>query len=120
MKQTLRVRGLREFQRALAKADKDTKKRVKEKLAEAGEVVRDDAARRFEPINPKSASRYRVSVRQRGIWVQQSLRKTTGLRPDYGGLQMREALLPALEENEEEIVRSFERAIDRIADELEG
>lgn len=119
-KQTLRVKGLREFQRALSKAEKDTRKMVKEELAQAGDVVREDAARRFSVYDARSASRFRVSVRQKGIFVQQSLRKKTGLRPDYGSLQMRRALLPALAENEAEIERNFERAVDRIADRVEG
>jgi len=63
-----------------------------------------------------TASGYRVSVSGRGVFVRQSRRKTTGLRPDFGALQLREALEPALERNESQVFREVERAIDRTID----
>lgn len=44
----------------------------------------------------------------------------TGRRGDYGALQMRKALLPALAENEQEVVEAFEDAMDKVADIVEG
>lgn len=117
--QTLRVKGLREFQRACAKGDKESRTEVRKALKEAGEPVRRSAAQHFSPIDVRSAAGFRVVVRQRGVAVEQRIRRTTGQRPKYGSLQMRRALLPALMENEHEIERQTEIAIDRIADHFE-
>lgn len=78
--------------------------------------MRAEATRRFTPYNARTAANYRVVVRQRGVAVDQRLRKTTGLHPEYGALQMRKALLPALAANQELIERELERALDRVAD----
>lgn len=117
--ETLRVSGYREFLRACAKADKDSRKEVRAAFREVGEVVRVEAASLFESISPKSAAGYRVRVRQRGISVEQSLRKTDHPRPGYGALQMRKALLPALAHSSGEVEQRFEAALDRVADHFE-
>lgn len=117
---TVRVRGLREFQRALAKADKAQRKEIRATFKEVGEVVRADAASRFGRIDAGSAAGYRVRVRQRGVSVEQSRRRVTGKRADYGALQMRLALIPAGKEKEPQVVQAFEKALDRIGDILDG
>lgn len=116
---TLAVRGLRELQRALRLADPALRKEIRERYRKVGRLVQEDASRRFDEYDPKTAAGFRTYVRQRGVQVEQSLRKTTGLRPDWGSLQMREGLLPATEAKGEEIVREFERAIDDVADLIE-
>ena len=63
-----------------------------------------------------SASGFRTRVRQRGVSVEQSKKKHGGKRPDYGALQMRRALLPALDTKQEEVVEAFSKANDRICD----
>lgn len=110
------VRGYREFLHACDHAGKDSKKEVRDTFRKVGEIVRADAARLFSAVDQKSAAGYRVRVRQRGISVEQSLRKTTGKRPDYGAKQMRDALLPAAERNEDRTQHEFEAAMDRVAD----
>jgi hypothetical protein len=113
---TLRVDGYRQLMQALAKSDKASRKAVRDELRHAGEHVRVEAGARFATTDAKSAAGYRTRVRQRGVAVEQSLRKTTGLRPKFGALQMRRALLPALDANEERTVREMEAALDRICD----
>jgi hypothetical protein len=110
---------MREFLRATDRAGKETKKEVRAAFRKVGEVIRVEAARNFESIDPHSASGYRTRVRQRGVAVEQSLRRVTGLRPDYGALQMREALLPAVEDKADEVVDEFNDAMDRVADHFE-
>lgn len=117
---TVRVKGLREFQRAANKAEKETKKVVRDRLKEAGDVVRQEAARLFSPINAKSAAGYRTRARIGSVFVEQSLRKTTGLHPRYGSLQMRRALLPALEAESDEVERRLRLAANELADIVEG
>ena len=118
-RETIRVHGLREFQRAAARAGKESKTEVRDALRDAAEPVRRDAVRRFSPVDARSAAGYRVAVRQRGVAVEQRLRKTTGRRPDYGSLQMRRALIPALQTNADTVEREVGKALDRIADHFE-
>jgi len=117
--ETFRVLGYRDFMRACARADKDTRRYVRSTLRETGELVRSDAVARFSTIDARSAAGYKIRVRQTGVLVEQSLRKTTGRRPDYGALQMRRALLPALAANQQDTERRLEHAIDEIADRFE-
>lgn len=119
MADQLRVKGYREFLRAAAKAQPDSRKEVRAAFRQVGEVVRVGAVDLFEDISPKSAAGFKVRVRQRGVAVEQSLRRTTGKRPSFGALQMRKALLPARSQARAEVAREMERAIDRIADHFE-
>ncbi len=107
--------GYRETLKALRDADKGAEKELRTDLRAAGELVRQDAAGLFAPTDPRSAAGYRVYVRQRGVSVEQSLRKTTGARPKFGTLQMERALLPALYSNEDEVQRRLERSLDKVA-----
>lgn len=113
------VKGYREFLRACARAEKDTRKEVRAAFREVGDIVRVDAAHRLDELSPKAASGLRTRVRQRGVAVEQSLRRTTGKRPDWGAIQMKDALLPAVESKEGEVVEAMDDAIDRIADRFE-
>jgi hypothetical protein len=112
---SVRVTGLREVQRAFRAMGKEADKMVRDELKQVGDIVRADAAQRFESISPSSAAGYKVSVRQGSISVRQSKRKTTGKRPDFGTLQMRVALEPALAANEQQVVRALDAALDRLA-----
>lgn len=119
MEETLRVKGYREFLRASDRAGKETKRFVRETYRKVGDVVKANAASRFQTYDARTAAGFRTVVRQRGVSVEQSLRKTTGRRPDFGALQMRKALVPALEAKEREVEGAFERAVDTVADHFE-
>lgn len=111
--------GYREFLRACDRAGTDTKKEVRGRFKKVGDIVKVDAADRFREIHPRTADRFRTYVRARGVSVEQSLRKSKTVqlrRPNFGELQLREALEPSLAQNAGEIVREFERAIDQVAD----
>jgi hypothetical protein len=112
---TLRVEGYRELMRALKNADREQRLEVRHTLRDVGAIVQRDAAQRFTPINAKSAAGYKVRVRQRGVAVEQSIRKTTGVHPEWGSLQMRRALIPALYANETDTARAMEAAMDKVA-----
>lgn len=114
--ETLRVRGYREFVRATNRAGLDARRAVRANFRQVGEPVRADAQRRFAKYSQRSATSFRVAVLVSGIRVEQGLRKTTGKRPDYGALQMRKALLPALQAKAPEVERAMEHAIDQVAD----
>lgn len=113
------VKGYREFMRACAKAPKDTRTEVRAAFRVVGDIVRTDAASRLASLSAKSAAGLRTRVRQTGVSVEQSARKTTGKRPDWGATQMKEALLPAVVSKEHEVVDAMEDAIDTVADHFE-
>lgn len=119
-RETIKVEGLRDFLRDTNKAERETKKKVRERLKEAGDVVRKEASRMFDPVSAKTAAGYRVRARVSGVHVEQSLRKTTGTRPDYGALQMRRALIPALIAKEDDVHREMEKAAEDLAEIVGG
>lgn len=120
MARPVKVKGLAQLLAATDKADRQTKRQVRAELRQAAENVRDDASRRFVSYSPVSAGRYGISVRKTGvIAVEQRLRKTSGLRPDFGALQMRKALVPANVAEQAEFQRRLEDALDRIARDFE-
>jgi hypothetical protein len=112
---TLRIEGYTELMRALKHADREQRLEVRHTLRDVGAIVQRDAAQRFTPINSKSAAGYKVRVRQRGVAVEQSIRKTTGTHPEWGSLQMRKALIPALYANEDDTARAMDAAMDKVA-----
>jgi hypothetical protein len=114
--EVLRVRGYRELLRACQRAERSSKAEVRKALKGVGEVVRADAAEDFSKYSTRSAAGFKVRVRQRGVAVEQSLRKTTGKHPEWGALQMTKALIPARSRDEGRIEQEFERALDRVAD----
>lgn len=110
-----RIKGLRETQAAFRKADKQLAKNLRAELKKAGEIVQTDAITRFSDIDANSAAGFKVRVRARGVKVEQSKGRVTGLRGDYGALQMRKALLPALESKRGEVEHQLEDMLDKIA-----
>jgi hypothetical protein len=112
---TLRVKDFQDFMRALAIADRKDARAIRDVLRHAGDTVKRDAVQEVDPVDSRSAAGYRTYVRQRGVGVEQSLRKTTGLHPEWGRWQMRHALIPALEANEDSTARDMERALDQVA-----
>lgn len=112
---TVRVRGLRALQRDFRRISKDLSKEVREGLRKAADPVRQEATALFAPVNADSASGYRIVVRQRGVALEQSRRRTTGARPDYARLQFARAMAPAVESKENEVVKGLEDALDDLA-----
>jgi hypothetical protein len=110
------VRGYRELIRALKTLEPDERRQVRAAFREVGESVRVKAAELFQKYSSVSAAGYKVRVRQRGIAVEQSIRKTTGTRPDYGALQMRQALLPARADTYAHTQAEFEKALDKVVE----
>lgn len=115
-KETLVVHGYRQFLKAADNAGRESKKAVRGAFREVGDIVKVDAATRLREIDARSAAGLRTVVRARGVSVEQTLRKTTGQHPEYGRLQLRRALEPALEEKQAQVEQAFEKAIDKVAD----
>ena len=117
---TVKTSGLREFIRAADHAGPEVKAVVRGELRETGEAVRSRAAALFQKYDAGSAATFGVAVRTTGVRVVQRKRKVTGIRPDYGALQMSRALLPAAAVELARTEVKLERAFDMIGDRLEG
>lgn len=112
---TLSVNGYQELLRALKTADREQRLAVRATLRHTGDATRAAATQRLSAVDARSAAGYKVRVRQRGVAVEQSLKRTTGLHPEWGAYQMRHALIPALEDNEDETNRRMQLALDAVA-----
>jgi len=117
----IRTKGLREFIVAADRAGYETKKLVRDELRQAAEPVRREAQQLLKELQPMpDDTRYGISVRRVGsVTVERRRTKTTGERGDWGRIQMREALEPALDTKQGEVQSLLEAAVDRIADRLE-
>ena len=109
---TLFVFGYTELLRANKKAEKEARLFSRHELKAVGDIVREDASRRFEPIDSKSAAGYKTRVRIKGIAVEQSKKKTTG---KHGAVRDAAdetgALAGALRSKRADLARAFDRAL---------
>lgn len=97
--------------RALPKAQQTT---LRAAFRAIGQLVASEGQSLLERLLPdpaKTAGGLKPYVRLRGVEVDQTLRKTTGLRPDWGATQMRRGLLPAAETKTPEIVAGIDAAM---------
>jgi hypothetical protein len=115
MPATLRVEGIREVQAAFRSVSRDLATQFGEDLKRAAEPVASSARDKISRY--RGASLGTIRPRRRGpvVYVEQAKRKVTGRRGDFGGLQMRHGLIPALEENEGQIFATVSDALDRYA-----
>lgn len=116
---SVRIVGLRELTRDLGRADKELARELRRELREAAKIVSLDARERFSPIDPSSAMGIQPRVRSGGLAVAEQRRKrTTGKHPEFGKLQMRRALLPALSAKRDEVEKHMEEMLDRLGRDL--
>ena len=115
---TVRVNGYSDLIRTLNYIGGDFKRTVKDEIRKVGEATRDDAAATAaeKGWSARTVSGYRVVVRQRGVAVEQSRRRTTGKQRKYGGEQMVKALIPARDRNVDESRKQMEAALQRVID----
>ena len=107
---SVRIHGLRELNRALTNLErKDLGKELKEAAEPVVSASREKVTR-FRGSSPGTIRAKRTGLR---VFVEQSKAKVTGKRGDFGALQMRTALEPALQENENEVFRNVEQALNR-------
>jgi hypothetical protein len=111
---TVRVKGLKELQRALGKVNKEAAKTVREEIKRAAKPVVSSAQQKLSAYQGASVGTIGPRASARGVFITQRARKVSGLRGDFGALQMRKVLEPALEEHQAEIVNEVEDALDRL------
>jgi hypothetical protein len=118
----LKVTGLREFQRACRSAEKATRTEVTKALRDVGGPVRDEAEQLAQSQIRNVGARWsgmKVGSSVRSVYIRPSARRAGGSpRPNLGGLLMRQ-MIAAAENKQDETIRRFEEALDRIADVFE-
>ena len=83
-----------------------------------GKVVEVDAGQRLDPINSYSAGGIRSRIRGFGrVTIEQTRKRTTGQRPDWGIKVMQRDLIPAVRENELQIIAILDRMLGRLGGE---
>jgi hypothetical protein len=112
---TVRVYGLREVNAAFRKVDSSLARQFGDDLKKAAEPVVKEAQQKETRWRGASIGTIRAKRSGARVFVEQSARKRTGLRPDYGALQLRSALVPALEENADEVFTEVDKVLDRYA-----
>ncbi len=113
------MEGLRELQRALKNIESDLGKEIDKELREAAKIVSDEARSlaASHGFSSKSVTGLRPRVRGFGrAFAEQSRRKTTGKRGDFGVMQMQRVLLPALGRKQGEVVHALDKMLDRLGD----
>lgn len=116
----LAYEGLAELGRALKETDQQLLGELREELRLIGDVVADETNTWLETRNPSAAKSAAIDTRvrlggqgQQVLVVGQSLRSTTGNRPDWGDIQVRE-MLTIRDRNETKLARMLETGVVRL------
>lgn len=107
---TIRVHGYTETTRALYRVAAEAKATVYAGLREAAEPIAADARSRLSGYSGMKTSSIRPRVGVRGVYITQGAKKVTGKRPDFGGLQMTQGLIPAAYNRQDTMVSDVEAA----------
>lgn len=110
----IEVEGLRALVLDLGKMDVEIKRELNRGLVRAGQPIVDDARARLSryPHSERSVSGLRARTAGAGVLiVEQRRKRVTGKHPEWGSLQMKEALLPAAYANMEKTADLIEEAI---------
>lgn len=114
MAETIRVRGLTELRRDLKLAGDGLPGEMRKMLKAIAEPVAATARELADEFGPPTVSGLQAGTRGSMAVVRQRRRKTTGKRPDFGAIQMRVALIPALEAHEADSIVRAEEMLDHI------
>lgn len=112
--QTVRVKGLRELNRAFKGYADDSRKELQAELRKIAEPVAATARQKAAPYGAATSTGFAAGARVAGAVVRQRRKKTTGHHPEFPGILMRKVLLPALAEHEERIIREVNDLFDRL------
>jgi hypothetical protein len=113
--EALRVTNLKEIRKAFRRLDADTKKQLQRELKLVAEPVAETARQLAGRFGLYTASGIRARSSVGVAYVQQSRRKTTGQHPQFGALQMRQVLLPAVRQHERQILEDVNQVLERLA-----
>ena len=112
---TIRVEGLRNLARVIAKSDEEVNLWLREGLLAIGEKVAVDTRSSYAEYSAEGAAGVKPKVARTGtVIVAQTMRRGRDMskrRANFGGLMMSRAFLPALDRNKEEAAASAERLL---------
>lgn len=115
----LRIEGLTELRRSLAKMSRELNQELGDALKKAVEPVRAEAEHKaFATIRNIGSiwGRMRTGSTQSTVYVAPATRRRGGSpRPNLGTLLMDQAMWPALEEKQDSIEQDVANAFDRLA-----
>lgn len=114
----VRLKGLRDLQRALSKVNKGAAAAVRDELKKAAEPVRagaqEKALMEISNIGPSWAA-MKAGSRPGVVYIAPSARRRGGSpRPNLGILLLEKAMFPALDEHKDEVESEMEDALDRL------
>jgi hypothetical protein len=106
---TVRIHGVRETVAAFRAIDAKLARQFGNDLRQAAEPVA--ATARTKVTRYAGASINTIRPKRSGVrvFVEQGARKVTGKRGDFGALQMRNVLEPALDERADDVYREVDR-----------
>jgi hypothetical protein len=107
---TARLDGYTRLLGALKDAPKAIEKELRAEFRAVGQILAGEWSKRFSKYSEKTAAGLKPYVRARGLEVDQTLQKTTGLRPDWGRRQMAVGL-QALDDKTDDIIASADAAM---------
>lgn len=119
--QDVRLTGYRELQRAVAQGPKDVKKEVQSTFRQVGEIIRVPWRGGLERYGQRTSTGLRTIVRQRGVSVEQTRRKSKvelRRRPNLTRIQQ-DIGDKVLDREGSRIEGAFNDAIDTVADNFE-
>lgn len=113
------VKGYNAYVRALAASDKGVRREVRTAFRGVGENIRRDWEQTFSNYDgtqshTASAKGVKVKVRKRGIAVEQTRPKTTGLHPEYAEAQVRHGRNPAIDGKEWRVEAAMDNALKQV------
>jgi hypothetical protein len=114
MADTIEVRfeGVAETVAAFNELGSSAKRTVQTGLKKAAEPVAASARQKISRYRGASLSTIVPRSAGMSVFVTQRAREVTGIRGDYGELQMTRGMIPALEENEGAVVAAVDAALD--------
>jgi hypothetical protein len=107
---------VREVNAAFRQIDKKLAREFGNDLKKAAAPTVEEARQLEERWAGASIGTIRAKRTGARVFVEQSARKVTGLRADFGALQMQEALVPALDTTADEVFENVEDVLDHYAD----
>lgn len=113
--QTIHVKGYRETVRSLNAVNRGAKRALQAGLREAAQPIASDTRSRLSGYRGISLATINPSATTRGVSIVQRAKRVTGKRPDFGALQMRRGLIPAVRAADGEIRDRVEEAFAALA-----
>jgi len=116
-KQNIEVKGAAAVSRKLGRFSKDVQREMQRELRKIAEpIAASTRSRAAKWGSTKTTSGIRAGSRRGAAVVRQRQAKTTGQHPEYGGMQMREAFLPALRQAEPAVILQMNHLLDKMVD----